>query len=147
MKDDGLYNPLTPFKPIILHNPGQYDCQADVSCKWSPKDFQSCLVSKLVSSLSLRYEVWSIVEMLSLRHDTLITHSWLYYSPGWVKTDLYNDPLYAEYALGALPSSESNDVSYWNCSQRILSKAYVHAQSCLTVCDPRDCNRQAPLSM
>ena len=34
-----IYNPLTPFKPIILHNPGQYDYQADVSCKWSPKDF------------------------------------------------------------------------------------------------------------
>ena len=39
MKDDDLYNPLTPFKPIILHNSGQYDYQADVSCKRSPKDF------------------------------------------------------------------------------------------------------------
>ena len=102
---------------------------------------------KLVSTLSLRYGVWSIVEMLSLRHDTLIIHTWFYNSPEWVKTDLYNDPFYVEYTLGALSSSKNKDVSYWNCSQRILSKAYVHEQSCPTVGDPRDCNHQAPLSM
>lgn len=37
---------------------------------------QLILVSRLVLNLSIRYEVWSIVEILSPRHDTLIIHSW-----------------------------------------------------------------------